>query len=116
MQNPEVSKKAKSLFFNQFALKQLAVLLDRSEMTPPSSVEGVELAEQLQLLARKLLGTLCTDYQLGVCYKPKDIPAGLERCVLAHVMSPTNNSMYNLVLPPYHSASLLLATSYCTLS
>lgn len=78
--NTDVSKKAKSQFFNQFALKHIFMLLSPSDSTTPLSNSGDEPAEHVRMLARQLLDVLCTDHQLGICYRPKGGPAGLERC------------------------------------
>ena len=72
--NSELSKKPKSLFFNQFALKQMASLLS---FQPANSDE--ELAEHVRDVSRQMLMTLCTDMELGICYKAKNVPRGLER-------------------------------------
>ena len=70
--NAAVSKKTKSQFFNQFGLKHLAMLLGHTPTAEGST-------EHVQQLAARLLDVLCTDTKLGVCYRSKDIPGGLER-------------------------------------
>lgn len=72
-----MSKKTKSSFFNQFALKQMAtVLLDRS---PVATATEEELTEHVREVAHQALLTLCMDTQLGICYREKDLPYGLEK-------------------------------------
>lgn len=75
--NSSLSKKPKSLFFNQFALKQIAALL--SQQVASDSDEGEEAVEGVRDVARNILVTLCTDMALGICYKAKDVPAGFEK-------------------------------------
>ena len=80
VRNPGVSKKTKSSFFNQFALKQVAtVLLDHTTSVATTTTEGP--AEHVREVSHQLLCTLCMDTQLGICYKPRNLPFGLERCV-----------------------------------
>ncbi len=77
VQNPGVSKRTKSAFFNQFALKQMAaVLLDN---TTSAAMASADVTEHVREAARQVLRTLCMNTQLGVCYKPKDLPFGLEK-------------------------------------
>lgn len=73
--NSLLSKKPKSLFFNQFALKQVASLLNLQ----PTSNSDEDSTGRVRDIARGMLVTLCTDMELGVCYKAKDVPGGLEK-------------------------------------
>ena len=74
---PKVSKKAKSIFFNQYVLKQVAQLLTLAG----KGGEKPEEVTSVRMLVFEILCTLCTDFQLGVCYKSKEPPKGLERLV-----------------------------------
>ena len=73
--NADISKRVKSAFFNQYVLKQTALLLIRE---PAESDDRDELSSFRQLVLDFLL-TLCTDFRLGICYKSKPPPHGLER-------------------------------------
>ena len=82
--NPEIAKKVKSLFFNQYVLKQTTMLLleDHQLETPASSGDGdkhLETVKKVLDIAHRMIITLCTDFQVGICYKSKDLPAGLEK-------------------------------------
>ena len=77
VRNSGLSKKPKSVFFNQFALKQISLLLTYSVSVGLSVDE--EATEHVQDLSFRLLMTLCTNFQYGICYKAKDVPFGLEK-------------------------------------
>ena len=72
-----MSKKTKSSFFNQFALKQMATVL--FDTASDDATVSEELTEHVREVAHQVLRTLCMDTQLGICYKPKNLPFGLER-------------------------------------
>ena len=71
VQDSTIPKKTKSLFFNTYVLKQIAQLL-----TTPTDHTHEDVAELQDYVYRFLL-TLCTDFQLGVCYRHKEPPQGL---------------------------------------
>ena len=81
--NPLVSKKSKSLFFSQFMLKQIALLLIRplAESDKVSSGNDLEQETCLEVptLSYNLLSRLCSDSRLGILYVPKSLPSGLEK-------------------------------------
>ncbi len=72
--NSTLSKRPKSLFFNQFALKQIASLLDYSVHDCDE-----ESSKDVQDKALEILLKLCSDKERGICYRAKDVPQGLEK-------------------------------------
>ena len=57
------------------------MLLFRSQTDGTGSDVDVEeeTMDRVRDLSEDLLYTLCTDFQLGICYKPKDFPVGSEK-------------------------------------
>lgn len=78
---PAVSKKAKSLFFTQFVLKQIALLLNypRGCVLSSGDLTEPELCSYVQEMSYKLLERLGSDAKLGILYRPKTLPEGLEK-------------------------------------
>jgi len=76
----------KSLFFRPYILKQTAQLLLRPEEQEESlqmtdKVTGSSDSIGLRQFVFQFLLKLCTDFQLGICYRSRDIPLGLERYI-----------------------------------
>ena len=82
VQNLEISKRAKSLFFTSAVLESMAQFLIQGE-------GGVQLVAQddeqggvpLSVLCFHLLTQLCTNFQTGVCYRSKWSQVTERRCM-----------------------------------
>ena len=82
VQNLEMSKRAKSLFFTGAVLESMAHFLIQGE-------GGVQLVAQdneqggvpLSVLCFHLLTQLCTNFQTGVCYRSKWSQVTERRCM-----------------------------------
>ncbi len=77
----EVSKKIKSLFFNQFVLRQIGMLLSypRECGVPSSHSVEPEWCAHVQEMACEMLKQLACDSKLGILYLPKEQLGGLEK-------------------------------------
>lgn len=72
VQNPEISKRAKSLFFTNAVLQSMAQFLIQEEGDVQLVAQGDEQgAVPLSVLCFHLLMQLCTNFQTGVCYRTK---------------------------------------------
>ena len=72
VQNPEISKRAKSLFFTNAVLQSMAQFLIQEEGDVQLVAQGDEQgAVPLSVLCFHLLMQLCTNFQTGVCYRSK---------------------------------------------
>ncbi len=78
IQDAAIPKKTKSLFFNTYVLKQISQLLT----TPIDHTHQDGTAELHEYVFGFLL-KLCTNFQLGICYKCKERPEGLQKWVHA---------------------------------
>ena len=74
--------------FNQYALKQISLLLSRSQEEGGETFQlaaGESDSQPVSLTLRgfvlDVLTELCTSFQHGVCYRSKDGVLGTERCV-----------------------------------
>ena len=80
--NSRVSKKSKSLFFSQFVLKQISLLLKYSQ-TGKNEVSSNELKSEtdneVQNLSYRILAQLGSCSKLGILYHPKSLPSCLEK-------------------------------------
>lgn len=81
--NSDVRKKAKSLFFNHFVLKQIAFLLNYSltgtRKKASNDLES-EVCDKVQNVSYKLLYWLGSSSEYGILYHSKDFLSGLEHC------------------------------------
>ncbi|XP_064405928.1 nucleolar pre-ribosomal-associated protein 1-like isoform X3 [Halichondria panicea] len=85
IQDAAIPKKTKSLFFNTYVLKQISQLLT----TPIDHTHQDGTAELHEYVFGFLL-KLCTNFQLGICYKCKERPEGLQKStnpVILHLIS-----------------------------
>lgn len=81
VQNPAVSKKAKSLFFTRAVLVSMAEFLIQEEGDLQLVAEGDGLGGvPLPVLCFHLLTQLCTNFQTGVCYLSKWGQVTQKRC------------------------------------
>ena len=84
-QNEAVGKKAKSLFFVSSILSSIAQFLTLGD--GHLNVDDVETEQDLNemdlpLCSYHLLIVLCTNFRMGICYKPKWDQTALMKCVL----------------------------------
>lgn len=75
VQEAAIPKKTKSMFFNTYVLKQISQVVPTTPTDPAHNDDTTELQE----FVYELLLKLCTDFQLGICYKCKDPPQGLQK-------------------------------------
>ncbi len=62
------------MFFNTYVLKQISQIVT-TPIVPTHNYDTAKLRE----FVYELLLKLCTDFQLGICYKCKEPPHGLKK-------------------------------------
>lgn len=79
VQNPGISKRVKSLFFTRSVLESMAQFLIQGE-EDVVSLDDEQGEVPLSVMCFHLLMQLCTNFQIGVCYRSKWNQVTERRC------------------------------------